>query len=591
MSVDKFGSFSNSTSPRGPRGKQGEQGPPGVQGERGLPGPAGKGFLKTESGDYNIHLKRLKNVQEPQEQEDAATKKYVDETYEQLKEYIQYGSINGFTVVNEDDVKSAITAVLDKTMSLRGAAAAFGILPTTLYYRIKKLKSNKEPQSLKFSSKYSTQQVFTNGEEKMLEKYLIRSSKMNYGLTKIQARVLAFEYATLLQKCPEAWRENQMAGIEWIYGFMKRHSALSIRKPENTSLSRATSFNQKNLEEFHSNYERALGKFNFTADRIFNLDETGVTTVVQAPNVIAQKGQKQVGQSVSAERGQLITMCAIVSAIGNTIPPVFIFPRARFHDTMLNGAPTGSVGYANSPTSGWMTGGLFVKVLEHIQKSTRCTKSDMILLLLDNHESHCTIDAINFSRDHGIVLVNFPPHCTHRLQPLDIAVLGPFKQKLSIAQNDWLLNNPGKTIRIHDLPAIANTAYMAFFTQKNITSGFAKPGIFPFSRSAFTEEDFQCSEVTNRKLPESAEVTNENIEPLSNEADFPAHNMITTPTDIISPEIARPYPKAAPRKTTTGGRKKGKSRILTETPEKNEIEDAYIKRQKSLKKNTNSAFN
>lgn len=88
MSVDKFSRFSNRTPPRGPRGKQGEQGPPGVQGERGLPGPSGEGFLKTESGDYNIHFKRLKNVQEPQEQEDATTKKYVDETYD-LNLYIR----------------------------------------------------------------------------------------------------------------------------------------------------------------------------------------------------------------------------------------------------------------------------------------------------------------------------------------------------------------------------------------------------------------------------------------------------------------------------------------------------------------------
>lgn len=109
-------------------------------------------------------------------------------------------------------------------------------------------------------------------------------------------------------------------------------------------------------------------------------------TVVQAPKVIAKPGIKQVGQCVSAERGQLITMCAIVNAIGNAFPPVFIFPRARFHDSMLLGAPVGSIGYANSPTSGWMTGPLFLKVLEHLHRLSRCTKDDPILLLMDNHE-------------------------------------------------------------------------------------------------------------------------------------------------------------------------------------------------------------
>lgn len=196
---------------------------------------------------------------------------------------------------------------------------------------------------------------------------------------------------------------------------MKRHEELSLRKPENTSLSRATSFNKTNLAEFHSNFEQALRSYPFTPKNIYDLDETGITTVVQAPNIDARKETKQVGQIVSAERGQLITMCAIVNASGNCIPPVFVFLRARFHYTMLAGAPVGSLGLVNSLTSGWMTNPLFLKVLEHIQKCTRCFDENKVRILMDNHESHCTLDAIVYAKNHGIVLVTFPPHCTHRL--------------------------------------------------------------------------------------------------------------------------------------------------------------------------------
>lgn len=86
MSVDKFGRYSYRTPPRGPRGKQGE---PGPQGESGLPGPPGEGFLKTENGDYNINGKRLKNIQEPEEQGDAASKSYVDQQTGQLRQSFQ----------------------------------------------------------------------------------------------------------------------------------------------------------------------------------------------------------------------------------------------------------------------------------------------------------------------------------------------------------------------------------------------------------------------------------------------------------------------------------------------------------------------
>jgi hypothetical protein len=40
----------------------------------------------------------------------------------------------------------------------------------------------------------------------------------------------------------------------------------------------------------------------------------------------------------------------------------------------------------------------------------------------------------------------------------------------------------------------------------------------------------------------------------------------------VSPDMIRPFPKAHPRKPASKGRKKGKSRILTDTPNKEEIE-------------------
>lgn len=111
-----------------------------------------------------------------------------------------------------------------------------------------------------------------------------------------------------------------------------------------------------------------------------------------------------------------------------------------------------------------------------------------------------TLDATIYCRENGIVALTFPPHCTHRMQPLDVSVNGPFKQKLSIAQNDWLLAHPGKTVTIHDLASIVTPAYIASYVARNIIAGFVKPGIHPFSRNAFCDEDFECAEVINRLM-------------------------------------------------------------------------------------------
>ncbi|KAK4887849.1 hypothetical protein RN001_004120 [Aquatica leii] len=80
-----------------------------------------------------------------------------------------------------------------------------------------------------------------------------------------------------------------------------------------------------------------LTKYSFTPD----LDKTGITTVMTTPKILAEKTQKQVGQIVSAERGEMVTFCSIVSAIGNTIPPIFIFPRVHYKPHFIHGAPEG----------------------------------------------------------------------------------------------------------------------------------------------------------------------------------------------------------------------------------------------------------
>ncbi|KYM98414.1 hypothetical protein ALC62_10873 [Cyphomyrmex costatus] len=61
---------------------------------------------------------------------------------------------------------------------------------------------------------------------------------------------------------------------------MKRNPTLVIRIPGlPTLLSRATSFNRTNVSEFFDKYKSVLDKHNYTSSRIWNANETGITTV------------------------------------------------------------------------------------------------------------------------------------------------------------------------------------------------------------------------------------------------------------------------------------------------------------------------
>ena len=206
-------------------------------------------------------------------------------------------------------------------------------------------------------------------------------------------KVLAYEYAkTLGKNMPKNWEENCSAGEDWMYHFMKRNPNLSIRTPEATSLSRATSFNRKNVTDLYENQDSTMKKGSFSPDAIYNVDETGLATVQKPPKVIAAKGAKQVGQVTSAERGTLVTLCCAVNAVGNSIPPFLIFPTVHFKDFMINGSPPGTKGVANP--SGWMTTEKFEEWLDHFIQHSRCSPNKPVLLLMDNHQSHGSIATV-----------------------------------------------------------------------------------------------------------------------------------------------------------------------------------------------------
>ena len=133
--------------------------------------------------------------------------------------------------------------------------------------------------------------------------------------------------------------------------------------------------------------------YNFFADCIYNIDETGLTTVHKPVKVIAGKGVKQVGQVTSAERGTLVTMVGCINALGNFIPPFLIFPRVHFRSHMLKGAPTGTKGDANP--SGWINTEIFLKRFDHFVEYGHPSKYHPLLLIMDNHKTHISIELMD----------------------------------------------------------------------------------------------------------------------------------------------------------------------------------------------------
>ena len=90
-----------------------------------------------------------------------------------------------------------------------------------------------------------------------------------------------------------------------------------------------------------------MDKHNLGPAYIYNVDESGITTVQKPGKVIDRRAKKQVGSLTSAERGFTTAVVCCVSAAGNYIPPM-----------MPVGAPPGTV--LERSDSRWMTKELFL---------------------------------------------------------------------------------------------------------------------------------------------------------------------------------------------------------------------------------------
>ncbi|KAB0790448.1 hypothetical protein PPYR_15170 [Photinus pyralis] len=280
-----------------------------------------------------------------------------------------------------------------------------------------------------------------------------------FGLRISDLRHLAYQFAVRNGITHPFNDEKGKAGKDWVLAFLKRNSRLSLRTPEKTSIARATAFNRHTVSAFFSLLIELYDHYKFSPSQIYNVDETGITTVPNKPSkVIATKGKKQVGTLSSAERGTTTTSVICFNAAGRYIPPLMIFPRARENLELLEGTPPDTKLVCHP--SGWMNTEIFCPTwLDHFLRHAQPTADQPILLIPDGHASHTkNIALLETARKKHVHIICLPPHTSHRLQPLDL--------------------------------------------DKNAISGFAKTGIWALNPHIFPDEAFAASETTNRPAPE-----------------------------------------------------------------------------------------
>ena len=81
-----------------------------------------------------------------------------------------------------------------------------------------------------------------------LVEHVLLIQHMMFGLSTSDIRQLAFDLAEKKKVVHPFRLNNKMAGKDWLRGFLRRHTEISIRSPKSTSLGRAVGFNKPSVD-------------------------------------------------------------------------------------------------------------------------------------------------------------------------------------------------------------------------------------------------------------------------------------------------------------------------------------------------------
>lgn len=398
---------------------------------------------------------------------------------------------------------------INNGFSIRSIAKDLGIDESTLR---KRLKSGCGVEKL---GRYRS--VFSEDMETQLVQHCKELDNRFYGITFKTLRKIAYEYAVLNNIKNPFNSDLKLAGRDWAFNFIKKYN-LSLRTPTNTSLARMMGFNEVQINVFFENLTQLYKKFNFPPSSIYNMDESGISTVPnKIPRIISSRGKKNVGKISSAERGQLVTIICAMSAAGGFVPPAIIFPRKRLKNELLDGAPPESIAMCSD--SGYTNTNLFVEWLKHFRSKVRPDQEHPVLLIMDNHSSHESLEAVNYCRENFIHMLTIPPHSSHRIQPLDRCYFKALKTFYADECDRWLTTNPGRQITHFQVARLLAKAYERCSTMNRGVKGFEVCGIYPINRNVFTEEDFLPSNVTDKEADRTLQGADKNSSDSGTESD------------------------------------------------------------------------
>lgn len=171
-----------------------------------------------------------------------------------------------------------------------------------------------------------------------------------------------------------------------------------------------------------------------------------------------------------------------------SLPPFLIYQGkpGQVQDSWLaEFDPEHQSAFFTTSETGWTNHELgkewLIGVFDRFTKAKARNGRDYRLLITDGHSSHVNMDFLEWCDQHRIIIAVFPPHSTHRLQPLDVSLFSPLSTAYSNQLIQWTAKTQGLiSLSKREFWTLFWHAFQTSFSAENIASGWRRTGLLPF---------------------------------------------------------------------------------------------------------------
>ena len=254
---------------------------------------------------------------------------------------------------------------------------------------------------------------------------------MGFGITKEVVTTVVRDYVT--QNSIQNPFSHGAPGKDWWQRFMKRWPCLSEHKSQHLSKSRADASHADIINSWFNNLETLFSRIGLNssdpqfANRIWNCDETAFCTSANSIKILA-RGVQSVHENGGGSGREHSTVHCAASASGKRLPPFILYKGKNLYKKWTEGGPAGALYGTNE--SGWMDASVFLSWFNKlfVLAVSYLSRSGPVVLFMDGHHSHISLELIKTAKANNITLQCLPPNTMHITQPLDVGVFAPLKK-------------------------------------------------------------------------------------------------------------------------------------------------------------------